>query len=108
LTALNIKNFWNKTKYSKCKTIYIIRQEILWGMLMERSEAVNYLKELLRNCTDMSPEAVSFEHPSDYQGYTVRIKGVLYETDKETIRNIAKKHYLSVREEKDELLIFKP
>ena len=77
-------------------------------MLMDRSEAVNYLKELLRNCTNMSPEAVSFEQPTGYQGYAVRIKGALYETDKETVRNIAKKYCLAVKEEKDQILIFKP
>jgi hypothetical protein len=75
---------------------------------MDRSEAVNYLKELLRNCTNMSPEAVSFEQLAGYQGYTVRIKGLLYETDKETVRNVAKKYCLAVREEKDQVLIFKP
>ena len=77
-------------------------------MLMERSEAVNYLKELLRNWTNMSPESVSFVQPAGYHGFTVRIKGALYETDKETVRNIAKKYCLAVREEKDQVLIFKP
>ena len=77
-------------------------------MRMDRSEAVNYLKELLRNCTNMSPEAVSFEQPAGYHGYTVRIKGTLYDTDKETVRNIAKKYCLAVKEEKDQVLIFKP
>lgn len=75
---------------------------------MDRSEAVNYLKELLRNCTNMSPEAVSFEQPAGCHGYTVRIKGALYDTDKETVRTIAKKYCLAVKEEKDQVLIFKP
>lgn len=77
-------------------------------MLMDRSEAVSYLKELLRNCTNMSPEMVSFEQTAGHQGFTVRIKGALYETDKETVRNIAKKYCLAVREEKDQVLIFNP
>ena len=77
-------------------------------MLMERNEAINYLKELLRNCTNMSPEAVSFEQPAGCQGFTVRIKGALYETEKENVRNIAKKYCLAVREEKDQVFIFRP
>jgi hypothetical protein len=56
----------------------------------------------------MSPEAVSFDQPAGYHGYTVRIKGVLYETDKVTVRNIAKKYCLAVKEEKDQILIFRP
>jgi len=56
----------------------------------------------------MSPEAVSFEQPAGCQGFTVRIKGALYETEKENVRNIAKKYCLAVREEKDQVLVFKP
>jgi len=88
--------------------LYYYARNAILGMLMDRSEAIVYLKELLRNCTNMSPEAVSFEQTAGYKGFTIRIKGAVYETDKDTIRNIAKKHWLAVKEEQDQFLIFKP
>ncbi len=74
---------------------------------MDRSEAINFLKELLRNYTNMPPEAVSFEQLTGYEGFTVRIKDTLQERDKEIIRNIAEKCCLAVKEENDQVLIFK-
>jgi hypothetical protein len=56
----------------------------------------------------MSPEAVSFEQPAGNHGYAVRIKGALFDADKEAVRTIAKKYCLAVKEEKDQVLIFKP
>lgn len=56
----------------------------------------------------MSPEAVSFEKlPTlGVENYTVRIKGMLQEEDKQAVKDIARRHRLSVREEKGEVLIF--
>jgi hypothetical protein len=90
------------------KNIYIIRQETLVGMHLNRNEAINFLKELLRNSTNISPEAISFEQLPGYRGLTVRIKGDFCETYKETVRNTAKKNCLAIREEKNQILIFKP
>jgi hypothetical protein len=77
---------------------------------MDRNEAVNYLKDLLKNCNEMSPEALSFENPQtgEYNGYCVRIKGTILEIDKNTVKDLAKKHNLIVTEEKDQVLIFTP
>ncbi len=77
-------------------------------MPMDRNEAVTYLKELLNTC-DMSPDAVSFENPkdSDSIGYRVHIKGQIHETDKQAVRNIAKKHSLTVKEQSDEVIVYK-
>jgi hypothetical protein len=90
------------------KSFYINRYDIIFGMRMDRTEAVNYLKELLKNCNNMSPESVSFEKPADCQEYTVRIRGTIHEVDKQAVREVAKKYSLSIREEKDQILIFKP
>jgi len=77
---------------------------------MDRNEAVNYLKDLLKNCNEMSPEALFFENPptGEYNGYCVRIKGAILEVDKNIVKELAKKHNLTVTEEKDQILIFRP
>jgi hypothetical protein len=77
---------------------------------MDRNQAVNYLKDLLKICNDMSPEALSFENlqTSDYDGYCVRIKGKILTADKQIVREIAEKHRLNVKEEKGEVLVYTP
>jgi len=77
---------------------------------MDRNEAVNYLKDLLKNCNDLSPEALSFENPQtgEYNGYCVRIKGAILEADIIKVKELAKKHNLIVKEEKGQVLIFSP
>ena len=91
-----------KVKNVECDTkttgkAYINRQERIFWMRMDRNEAVNYLKELLKNCNNLSPESVAFDQPADCQGYTVRIKGAILETDKQAVRDTAKKHCLLVQ-----------
>jgi stalled ribosome rescue protein Dom34 len=55
----------------------------------------------------MSPEAVSFEKPktAESEGVTLRIKGTIQEVDRQAVKEIAKKHSLSVTEEKGEVII---
>jgi hypothetical protein len=79
-------------------------------MPMQRNEAVTYLKELLNACDNMSPQAVSFESHANSQStdYRVHIKGAIYESDKQLVKDIAKKHSLTVKEESDEVVIYKP
>jgi hypothetical protein len=79
-------------------------------MPMYRTEAVTYLKELLNICNGMSPEAVSFERfkNSDSISYRVQIKGTIHESDKQMVRDIAKKHSLAVKEEQGEVVVYKP
>jgi hypothetical protein len=76
---------------------------------LDRNEAVTYLKELLKACNDMSPEAVSFEQPKNQEsiGYTVRIKGFIDAANKQAVNDIARKHSLTVKEENCEVLIYK-
>jgi hypothetical protein len=77
---------------------------------MDRNEAVKYLKDLLKICYDMSPEALSFENSQtgEYDGYCVRIKGTILDVDKNKVKELAKKHNLIVKEEKGQILIFSP
>jgi hypothetical protein len=79
-------------------------------MPMQRNEAITYLKELLNACSNMSPQAVSFESNTNSQSidYRVHIKGFIYDSDKLMVKEIAKKHSLSVKEELDEVIIYKP
>ena len=87
---------------------YIDGQETLLGLPMDRNEAVAYLKELLSQC-DMSPASVSFETPkdSDSVGYRVHIKGAIQESDKQAVRDVAKKHSLTVQEDTDGVVVYK-
>jgi hypothetical protein len=79
-------------------------------MPLDRSEAINYLKELLSKCNDLSPESVSFETPTNKNkiGLQVHIKGTIYESDKYWVREVAKKHSMSVQENLDGVIIYTP
>jgi hypothetical protein len=92
------------------RTLYIIGQERIFVMPMQRNEAITYLKELLNVCSNMSPKAVSFESNPNSQStdYRVHIKGSIYDADKQMVKDIAKKHSFSVKEESDEVIIYKP
>lgn len=76
---------------------------------MDRSEAIIYLKELLSQCYDLSPELVSFDNPINKNSivYRVQIKGRIAESDKQKVRAVAKKHGLSVQEAPDGFVICK-
>jgi hypothetical protein len=78
------------------------------GIPLDRSEAIIYLKELLSQCNDLSPECVSFETPNDSNsiGYRIQIKGTIPETDKQKVRDVAKKCSLSVQEDPDGVTIY--
>lgn len=77
---------------------------------MDRNEAVTYLKELLSLCNELSPESVSFENPknSDSVGYRVHIKGKIDESDKQKVRDVAKKRCLAVKEDADGVVVYAP
>ncbi len=74
-------------------------------MPMQRNEAVSYLKEILGSNELISPNAITLEEPKGNIGYKIRIKGVGYE---QTVKEVAQKLNLAVREEKDEIVVFKP
>jgi hypothetical protein len=96
-------------KVLHCKP-YIVVQERIFVMPMQRNEAVTYLKELLNACSNMSPQAVSFESNTNSQStdYRVHIKGPIYDSDKQMVKEIAKKHSLTVKEDSDEVIIYRP
>ena len=77
---------------------------------MDRNEAVTCLKELLSLCDELSPSSVFFENPkdSDSVGYRVHIKGTIHESDRQKVRDVAKKHNLAVQEDAGGVVIFKP
>jgi organic hydroperoxide reductase OsmC/OhrA len=74
---------------------------------MERKDAVTFLKEI-SDAQNISPDAVSFEKSKDSTGISVRIKGQIHNLDKQRLKQIAKKHSLEVKEDKDEVLVYKP
>ena len=74
---------------------------------MERKDAVTFLKEI-SDAQNISPDAVSFEKSKDSTGISVRIKGQILDLDKQRLKEIAKKHSLEVKEDKDEVLVYKP
>jgi hypothetical protein len=86
-----------------CKPFILIDKKTI-GDTLDRSEAVTYLKELLSQCNDLSPESVSFETPINSNPIEYRIR----ESNKQSIREIAKKHSLSVQEDPNGVAIYKP
>ncbi len=77
---------------------------------MNRIEAVNYLKEVLIRCQELSPSSVCFENYKDTQteNYRVYIKGTIYESDREKLRALAKEHNLAMQENENEVVVYKP
>ena len=77
---------------------------------MDRSEAVTYLKELLNLCDQLSPSSVSFENfeNTDSTGYRVTIKGTIDESDRQRLRDLAKKHSLVLQEDAEGVVVYKP
>jgi hypothetical protein len=90
------------------QTFYINNQERQLGIPLDRSEAIIYLKELLSQCNDLSPECVSFDTLNDDNsiGYRIHIKGTILETDKQKVRDVAEKLSLSVQEDPDGVIIY--
>jgi hypothetical protein len=78
-------------------------------MPVAKNKVLTYLKELLSQC-NMSPESVSIDNPknSDSIDYLVHIKGTIHELDKQKAREVAKKHSLTVKEEPDGVIVYKP
>lgn len=84
--------------------------DTVFGCLMDRNEAVIYLKELLSICDQLSPSSVSFENFENTSsiGYRVIIKGTIHESDRQRLRNLAKKHSLVVEEDAESVVVYKP
>jgi len=72
---------------------------------MQRNEAVSYLKAVLSSDQSLSPDAITLEATKGQNGYKVHIKGAYV---KATVKEIAQKRNLAVKEEKDEMVVFRP
>jgi hypothetical protein len=75
---------------------------------MNRSEAVIYLKELLSRCSEMSPNAVSFEEQRVANTVNVRlhIQGSIGEIEKQVVHELAQKHSLQVKDNTEGVIIY--
>jgi hypothetical protein len=75
---------------------------------MNRSDAVIYLKELLSRCSEMSPNAVSFEEQKTDNTVNVRlhIQGSIGEIEKQVVRELAQKHSLQVKDNTEGVIIY--
>jgi cell division protein FtsL len=71
---------------------------------MQRNEVISYLKEVLSQDATICPNAITLEAPKDATGYSVHIKGA---SQPHTIKEIANKRNLSVKEEKDLIIVYK-
>lgn len=71
---------------------------------MQRNEAISYLKELLGSDIDVSPESVSIERKRNSETVEVHIK--ITNSKRETIKEIAKKRELTVKEDSDKVIIY--
>ena len=79
-------------------------------MSLDRSEAIVYLKALLSQCNDFSPESVSLETTVNNNsiGLQVHIRGTFFESDKHWVKEVAKKQSLLVQEDLDGFVIYEP
>ncbi len=75
---------------------------------MNRNEAVIYLKELLIRCSDMSPNAVSFEEQRTDNTVNIRlhIMGSIGELEKQAVHELAKKHSFQVKDNHEGVVIY--
>jgi hypothetical protein len=75
---------------------------------MNRSDAVIYLKELLSRCSEMSPNAVSFEEQRTDSKVNVRlhIQGSIGEIEKQVVHELAQKHSLLVKDNSEGVIIY--
>ena len=79
---------------------------------MNRDEAVAIYKEIINVCENMGSNAfnlmLSEKNDATAKGYQIRITMSTDSEIKQQITNIAKKHDLAVKEEKGEVIIYKP
>ena len=79
---------------------------------MNRDEAVAIYKEIVNVCESMGSNAfnlmLSEKNDATAKGYQIRITMSPDAEIRKQITNIAKKHDLAVKEEKGEVIIYKP
>ena len=79
---------------------------------MEKNEADKILIEIVEACENLSLECFNVTEKkldnSYTSGYAVFIKAFLGNVRKQEVLKIAKNHGLSIREEKEALIVYKP
>ena len=72
---------------------------------MERKDAITYLKDFFTENNLVSPNAVTIDPLKDAKGYSIKIQiGV---SERDPIKETAKKHNLSIEEDNDFITIYK-
>ncbi len=76
---------------------------------MNRQQAVNYLKDLLNVCNDISPDCVSLENlQTDPPNTRIHIRGNIQEPHKQKVKTVAKENHLDVQETENGIIIYAP
>lgn len=78
---------------------------LLLGTKLKRDEALSFLKEVLSESPYTSPEAVILNQTKGPDSYTVNIKETF---SSQTVKDIARKHNLLVKEEKNAMVVYTP
>jgi hypothetical protein len=87
-----------------------IKDTIKGDVLLDRNEAMAFLKELQGHCWDMNPDRISLDESNVSEssvGYRVQIKGIIDKATREYVKTIANKRKLAVKEESDKIIIYK-
>lgn len=78
---------------------------------MERKQVLNLLKEIAAVCNRLDGTVISLIAPevqgSISTGYMVHIKSTLTSQELDCLRNIIKKHHLTMKTEMNTILIYK-
>ena len=77
---------------------------MVFGIIVQRNQAISYLKELLGSDIGVSPESVSIERKRDSEAVEVHIK--ITNSKRESIKEIARKRELTVKEDGDSIIIY--
>jgi hypothetical protein len=76
---------------------------------LNRQQAVNYLKDLLNVCKDISPDCVSLENrPPAPPTIQIRIRGNIPEPHKQKLKDVAKENSLEVQETDNGIIVYTP
>ncbi len=77
---------------------------------MNRTEAVTLLKEIVSHCEFLNPDCVTLDDSKVGEasvGYRIVIKGNIDSTNRSFIQHLAMTHKLAVKEESNQIVIFR-
>ena len=87
------------------QTVYSVTRHYYWGTKLKRDEALSFLKQVLSESPYTSPEALILNQAKDPDSYTIKIKETF---SSQTVKDIARKCNLSVKEEKNVTVVYTP